>query len=212
MRDRATLLTTVALVSGLAAGSYWLSEQAKRNDPGKARLTHEVDFYAERFSLVRMNENGIPQYSIHATRMDHYADDDSSTLEKPAIVAQKPERPVVTLNADRGQMNSDAEDVHLYGHVAMKRAATATATEMFARSDYFLAQTELDILRTDQPVQITQGRSVINALSMEYDNGYQMLKLNEQVKGRGKAHLVPRGQSASSLGDTPLAGPTTGKS
>ncbi len=197
MRDRTTLLTTLVLVGGLAAASYWLAEQARRNDSTQSHAGHEVDFYAEHFSMQRMNENGITQYSIQAKRMDHYADDDSSTLDQPIMVAQKPGRPILTVNANRGLMTSDAEDVHLYGQVKIKRAATPIAAEMTAHSEYFLAQTELDRLSTNLPVQIIQGRSVINALSMQYDNGYQTLKLNEQVKGRGKALLVPRGRSAT---------------
>lgn len=202
MRERTTLLVSLTVLGGLAAGSYWLAERAHQADSTRAPLRHEPDYIVERFEMTRMDLQGVPQYSMNAQQMTHYADDDSADVIKPSLISRKTDRPVIHVDAERGQISSGAEQVHLYENAQVRRAATPTQAEMVMRSNYFLALPDEDIVRTNQPVQIEQTGSVIDASSMEYDNGYQSLALNSLVNGRGHATIAPRNRPAATTGQT----------
>jgi lipopolysaccharide export system protein LptC len=209
MRDQSTLVTSLILLGGLAAGSYWLAERARLGDATASAPKHEPDYIVEQFNMTRMNLNGIAQYSMQAQQMTHYADDDSTTMVKPVMVNRKPGRPEVFVNADRGMATSGAEQVELHDNAVLKRAATATSAEMNAYSDYFLVLPDEDRVRTDQAVKMTQAGSTVHAQSMEYDNGYLTMLLNSLTSGRGHAEIAPRNRPASSTGTRPTAAPAS---
>ena len=73
MRERTTLLVSLTVLGGLAAGSYWLAERAHQGDGTRAPLRHEPDYIVERFEMTRMDLQGVPQYSMNAQQMTHYA-------------------------------------------------------------------------------------------------------------------------------------------
>ena len=191
MRDRATLITSLVLLSGLAAASYWLAERARSGDVKRDQTGHVPDYFVERFSQVRLDEKGLPQYSVDSQRMTHFLDDDSTALEKPVFVSHKPDRPVVNIHADTGRLSTDGEQVHLYGNVEVRRSASADAPEFLAQTSYLLILPEEDRARTDKPVTANEGASRIVAQSMEYDNGYRNIKFNGLAHGRGQATLEP---------------------
>jgi len=66
MRDRATLITSLVLLSGLAAGSYWLAERARLGDAKHDQIGHVPDYFVERFSQIRIDEKGFPLYTVDA--------------------------------------------------------------------------------------------------------------------------------------------------
>jgi lipopolysaccharide export system protein LptC len=203
MRDRTTLFASFALLAGLAAGSYWLAERARQNDVRGEQRAHEPDYFVERFLQVRMDDRGLPLYTVEAGRMTHFADDDSTTLDAPVVVSRKPDRPVVEMQADTGQLSSDAERVQLAGNVSLRRAASATSAALDARTSYLLVLPEQDIARTNRPVHVTQGGSAIDAQSLEYDNGYRDVKFNTLASGRGRAVIEPRHREAAQAAVSP---------
>ncbi len=192
MRDRGTLAVSLALLSGLAVGSYWLAEQARLSDATPKNYGHDIDYTASDITLTRMDDKGRAQYVIDAKKLIHYSDDDSGELIQPRLAGAKADRPEMRVRADLGKTTSDGEEVRLYGNVVMTRAPWKGAAQLVARGPYMLALPEQEVLKTDQPIDVTQGGSHLTANGMQYDNGYRKLQLDGGKGGRVHAVIEPR--------------------
>jgi len=183
--DRAAAAISVALLAGLAGVSYYLAElSATMRGPDKVRkLTHEPDYFVEKFALIRMNVHGDPVFRMSAQRLVHYPDDDSSEFQQPVLVSLDPDKPLVTLRADRGSATSEGEQTHLYDNVLMTRAAVGDKPELQVRTDYVLVLANEDLARTDRPVRITYGASSLTGVGMEFNNAARVLTVQSRVRG-----------------------------
>ena len=192
MRERGTLVISIALLSGLAVGSYWLAEQARLSDATPKNRGHDIDYTASDISLTRMDDKGRAQYVIDAKKLVHYADDDSGELTQPRLAGAKADRPEMRVRADLGKTTAEGEEVRFYGNVVLNRAPWQGAPELVAKGPYMLALPEQEILKTDQPIAVTQGGSHVTANGMQYDNGYRKLQLDGGKGGRVRAVIEPR--------------------
>jgi lipopolysaccharide export system protein LptC len=193
MRERSTLVSSMVLLSVLAAGSYWLAVRARLFDPVAKAPTHDVDYYADNFELVRMDQNGKPDYRLRSDRMFHYADDDSTTLTKPALTTLSPAKPIIHLTAQSGDISSGGDLVHLKGAVHLTRDATASDPGLVADASRMTLWPDDDIARTDVPVHAVHGKSTMDGDTMYFNNTDQILKLNDDVPaGRTYVTLEPR--------------------
>ncbi len=192
MRERGTLAASVALLSGLAFGSYWLAEQARLGDVAPRKLGHEVDYTAQDITLTRMDDAGRAQYTLDAQKMVHYVDDDSGELTQPRVVGSKVGRPVMRLRADVGRTTADVDEVRLYGNVVLNRAAWRGAAPLVATSEYGRVWPDRERFETDRPIRIVRGGSSITAGSMQYDNATQVAKLGSAPGERIRQIIEPR--------------------
>lgn len=194
MRERSTLAISLVLLGALAAGSYWLAEQARLSDASAKGKRHEPDYWIERFGLTRMDEEGHGRYTISSARLVHYPDDDSTTLAQPRLVSLTPDKPRVNMRANEARISSDGERVDLIGDVEIRRAATGDSAEIVMRSPALLVLPEQDIARTDQPVEMIQGATRVAGRGLDFDNGKRYLQLNpNNIPGvRVNATFAPR--------------------
>ena len=130
MRDRGTLVLSVLLTGGLAVGSYWLAQQARLSDPVVRQPGHDIDYIADQITLTRMDETGRAQYVVDATKLIHFADDDSAELTRPKMVGAKLNRPEMRVRADLGKTTSEGQG----GPPLRQRGAGAPAVEGRART------------------------------------------------------------------------------
>ena len=205
MRDRGTLVLSVALLGGLAVGSYWLAQQARLSDPVARQAGHDIDYRADAITLTRMDETGRAQYTIDAAKLVHFADDDTGELTQPRIVGAKADRPEMRVRADRGTTTGDGVEVRLYGNVVLTRQPWRGAAELVAKGPYMLALPEREILSSDQPVDVVQGGSRITASAMQYDNGFRTLKLDGGKGGRVRTVIEARGTRQAARSAPPAA-------
>lgn len=203
MRERGTLVVSVALIGALAVGSYWLAQQARLSDAVARPVGHDVDYTASGITLTRMDERGIAQYVIDASKLVHYVDDDSGELTEPRLVGAKADRPEMRVRADLGKTTGDGEEVRLYGNVVLRRQPWKGAQELVATGPYMLVQPDRELLSSDQPVDVTQGGSRINANAMQYDNGHRTIQLDGGAGGRVHAVIEARSARANARAATP---------
>lgn len=184
-RNFTSALFPLTLLAALAALTLWLSYaiQLPEEDPdGKRR--HDPDYFIEDFSLRKLDPQGILHYSLTARKMLHFPDDDSTVTTQTKLVYTRPNRPTMTITADRATANSDASQVHLYDHVRIHREATATQEALIGTAPDLLLLPDEERARTSSPVQITQGHSRLDGTGMELDNAARTFHLQARVTGQ----------------------------
>lgn len=204
MRERGTLALSGLLCGALAIGSYWVAQQARLSDLPSRKLGHDVDYTADDITLTRMDATGRAEYTIDATKLIHFFDDDSGELTQPRMAGAKANRPEMRVRADLGRTTSDGEEVRLYGGVVLTRQPWRGAPTMVAKSEYMQAYPDREVVETDRPIQIVRGGSSLDASSMHYDNATQRLKADSGEAGRTRTVIEPHG--ARTAGSKPTAG------
>ena len=184
-RDRASNLFPLLLLLALAAGSLWLERAIQAPERDKSgQMRHDPDFIAEDFGLTKMSAAGKPEYSLSAARMLHYPDDDSTDIVAPHLVQRHDNAAPVVIRADRGHISRNGEVASFYGNVVVVREAGRGRSELRVQTEYLQIVPDRDIARTDMPVVITEGRSRLTGVGMEFNNETRQFALLSQVRGR----------------------------
>lgn len=183
-RERAYHLFPLLLMLALAAGSLWLERavQAPERD-NSAKLRHDPDFIGEDFGITKIGATGKPEYILSAARMLHYPDDESTEVVAPRLVQRHDRAPPIVIRADRGTIAKSGAEATFHGNVVMVREAGPGNNELRAQTEYLQIVPDRDLARTDQAVVITEGRSRLAGVGMEFNNKTRQFVLQSQVRG-----------------------------
>ncbi len=181
---RVSSLFPLLLMLALAAASLWLERavQAPQRDHS-GKLRHDPDFVADQFGIVKMNASGKAEYTLFAESMLHYPDDGSTSIVAPRLVQRHDNAEPIVIRAERGLVSKTGEDARFFGNVVVVREAGRGRGELRVQTDYLEIIPERDIARTDQPVIITEGRSRLSGIGMEFNNKTRQFWLRSQVRG-----------------------------
>jgi lipopolysaccharide export system protein LptC len=183
-RQRSSSLFPLLLILAMAAGSLWLEravQAPERDRSGKSR--HDPDFIAEDFGITKMSPAGNPEYSLSAERMLHYPDDESTDILAPRMVQRQENAAPVLIRADRGRISRNGEETQFYGNVVVLREAGRGRGELRVQTEYLQIIPERDLARTDKPVVISEGRSRLTGVGLEFNNKTRQFALLSQVRG-----------------------------
>lgn len=167
---------------GLLGITYWLNLQVMpepaKPDNGKH---HDPDAIMENFSAVKLNEQGVPHFIMAAKKMQHYPDDDSTTLELPRLATLSAEHPTIHTIAKLGIVSSRGDEISLHGDVEVLREASGQQSQLTLQTEYLRIVPDRDLANTDRAVTIVDARSTIHATGLEMDNKARTLKLLSKV-------------------------------
>lgn len=183
-RDRVSSLFPLLLMLALAAGSLWLERAAQppeSDNSGKKR--HDPDFIAEDFGITKMSATGRPEYILSAKRMLHFPDDDTTYILAPHLVQRHDDAAPIDIGADRGLVSGDGNETKFFGNVAVVREAGRGRPELRIQTEYLQILPDRDLALTDKPVVITEGRSRLSGVGMEFNNRTRQFKLQSKVRG-----------------------------
>ena len=186
MKRRVTHVLPLVLVLFLAAltlGLQYVVQGGYGSSVPSTAKRHEPDAVIENFTVRRLGEQGKPQYTLSAPKMMHFPDDDSSEVLYPRIVHIAEDGGTVTATANRGKVTKDGEEAFLYENVLVVRSATPKQLELRARTEFLHVLSEERIARTDKPVIITQGRSILTGVGMELSKDTRIITLQSRVRG-----------------------------
>ena len=184
-RDRVSSLFPLLLMLMLAAGSLWLEHAVQPPEgDGSGRKRHDPDFIAEDFGITKMSAAGTPEYSLSAKRMLHFPDDDTTYILAPRLVQRHDDAPPIDIGADRGLVSKDGNETSFFGNVTVVREAGRGRAELRIQTEYLNILPDRDLALTDKPVVITEGRSRLSGVGMEFNNRTRQFKLMSSVRGR----------------------------
>ncbi len=181
--DHIAAALSILLLAALAGATWYLALLSMREDGNAAarNVPGEPDYFMDDAVFTRINADGEPVFRISADHMLHFPEDGSSTYEHPYLVSVDPAKPRLTVRADRGRSNADGSETLLTGDVVMVRAATPAEPLMTIRTERVTVFSETEIARTDRPVRIERGESVLTGVGMEFDNAARSLKVDSRV-------------------------------
>ncbi|RKP49204.1 LPS export ABC transporter periplasmic protein LptC [Trinickia fusca] len=180
----ASLLSLLAMAA-LAGVTYWLLQATRPPDDRDLERpkTHTPDYFSDNLSVSELDNSGMTQYRLTASKLVHYEDDENSDLTHPAIRAFQPGKPIVTATGERGKVNADASIVDLYDNARILRAPGYGDPEMQADSSHFRVLVNDDVILTEKPVKLRRGLSVMTASAMNYNNVTRVIQLFGNVRG-----------------------------
>ncbi|MDP3621268.1 MAG: LPS export ABC transporter periplasmic protein LptC [Polynucleobacter sp.] len=186
-------LMPLLLMGGLTLLTFWLVQ--KNTPPPKDAIErvrlHEPDYTLTNGALSYLNEQGKTKYRILGTKLIHYDDDASIDITQPKMRSFQPDKAPVTVRAKRGQIDGDLSILDLYDNVEIYRPPQAASESqkasphMLARSSYFQVFINDDVIKTNKPMELEQGLSVMNSTEGGiFNNVQQSMTLLGLVKGR----------------------------
>lgn len=183
MNDRLTAWFPLLLLAALAALTFWLDRLVQPPATTQAAARHDPDYVVDGLSAVRMAPDGTVKHSLHAEKMVHYPDDDTTHLRSPRFVSYATAKAPVTITAKQAMVSSEGENIYFHEDVLVKRAPYAKRSELVMRTSYLHVIPDNNIAKTDRPVTITDANTTVQAVGLELNSETQVLRLLSNVKG-----------------------------
>ena len=193
--DRFRTWLAVIFLAVLALASFWILELMRRNDTeGNSRSSarSEPDYYVEKFSFIRLPNNGQANYHITGDKLSHQPQNDVFEIQQPRINSFDADKVPLNIRADKAiieQKNMQitparADDqIHLQGNVQAERPESASSKYMILKSEYLLLLPNENKMKTDLAVSLITNNSEIHAIGMMADNVSQQIQLLSKVHG-----------------------------
>ncbi|MBL0167972.1 MAG: LPS export ABC transporter periplasmic protein LptC [Propionivibrio sp.] len=172
-------LSLLLILTGLTFWLRYATELPQTKHDGKLR--HDPDYIITDAILRKIDQTGRLKYTLSATDIRHYPDDESTDMLKPNLVHFQAKKPPVTMSAERGHMSKDGEKVDLYDNVRIRRSASAQYEELTAYTPELTVLPNVEKAFTKSPVLITQGKSWMKGVGMQVDNRAQTYLLESQA-------------------------------
>jgi lipopolysaccharide export system protein LptC len=187
--DVASAYLPLLLMASLAAGTWWLVRDAPVAETRTAAPPprHEADYVMTHFVVQRFATDGSLRTQIEGTQLRHYPDNDTLDIDDARIRAISDNGTVTLASARRALANGDGSEVQLIGDARVTRPADGKQEEIEFRSEFLHAFRNVEQVRSNQPVVVTQGTNVVHAEGMEYDNLSRVVDL----KGHSTATFMP---------------------
>ena len=175
--------TGLPLLLLLLGAVYWLSQQLQPLPviPDSSKR-HAPDFIVNRFVATTLNEQGKPRFVVAAQQMLHYPDNDSTYLDAPKFTSFDTDHPPVYTYANNGMVSGKGDEIFLRDNVKIVSTASSTQREITFTTSYLHVIPDRGLAITDQPVMMVDGRNIVRAVGMKFDNKARIVKLLAQVK------------------------------
>jgi lipopolysaccharide export system protein LptC len=174
----------LGIIGALVLVTTWLGQLAEQHPlqdnpaPG-----HNPDYFVDDLHATAYDITGTPRYHLTASKMQHYIDNDTTTLESPVFLRDGPGVPRVEARSNHGLVSAKGDIVYLLDGVKVTQASLAEGLPIMLTTEYLEVRPNSDRLSTDKPVILQQGTSVLRGNSMVADGKAKTLQLSGRVKG-----------------------------
>ena len=180
----------LVIAGGLVILTAWLGQLAQAPQArGDGAFGHDPDYFVEDFNATAFDVAGAPRYRLNAVRMTHYLDDDTAELVAPRFVREGGAGMArVVVRSLRGLVSPDGEDVYFLGDVRMLQERPNGGTPLELTTEYLRVIPDIDLIRTNKPVLLKDGRGELRGGAMVADGKRRTLELTGRVKGVYEIH------------------------
>lgn len=183
MRMHSNHLLPLVLLTLLAALTIWLERATQSDSEAKGdKLRHDPDYFVSGLAFRHFNLDGSLQSSLEAKQMVHYPDDDSTLVTAPALTFYARAEPT-RLTSRNARVSEDGKEVLLTEDVRVVREASAEGPELVMTTTRLRVYPDDELARTDTPVNIVNGQSVIRGQGLEADHRAHTFTLIGRAQG-----------------------------
>jgi lipopolysaccharide export system protein LptC len=165
----------------LAGVSFWLERAVQPGPLHQSVARHDPDFWADNFTIKRFGPDGKLQNTLTASRMEHYPDDDTTTVKNPAM--QYHRQPPVTISSSKGLIGKDGKEISLIGDALIVRGGREKTPATHVTTEVLNVFPDDEKASSSHPVAITQGQSLIRGSGMVSDSRTGISVLSGRVTG-----------------------------
>ena len=184
MRLTTTRLFPLALMLSLALLTFYLERMVRDEETTPNKRRHDPDYIVTNFTATTFDALGRPLSVLSAARMVHYPDDDTTELYRPRMLQSRPNEPRMTVNAERGSVSANGEEIFLYDNVVLVREADGEHPEARLTTSFLHVLRDRSLVRTDREVLIVEDSRSLSGRGMEYDSESRVFTLLADVRGR----------------------------
>ena len=187
-----TRLFPLLLMGALALLTLWLDHQVRVEGGDHPSLRrHDPDYLVTNFTTTTYNRDGHAETELAAAQMQHYPDDDSTDVTGPRLVQSKPEQPRFTVQAERGKISREGDEIFLYDHVVLVRDAIGDEPPARMTTSFLHILRDRGLVRTDREVLFEQAGRALTGRGMEYHTDTRELFLHADVRARFDPKKAP---------------------
>ena len=164
--------------------TLWLDHQVRVEGvahPSYRR--HDPDYLVTNFTTTTFSRDGRAETTLSAAELQHYPDDDSTELTSPRVMQAKPDQPRFTVQADRGKISREGDEIFLYDNVVLVREADGVRPEARMTTSFLHILRDLSLVRSDREVRFEEPGRWLTGRGMEYFNATRELFLRDDVHG-----------------------------
>ena len=176
MKKQFTLLTFIII----ALIGIWSVLEAPDEAPLVTKDPHFVDAYARDFTMLSMDKDGQPYYTLTADLMEHFNDSGEAEITQPVFNIDKNDNAWV-ISARRGKIDDNNIWVTLNEDVVMLQTNSDSPLQLKTSKMRFNTKTQ--IAHSDKRVDITQGALSLKSNGMVFNNKTGDLELLAGVNG-----------------------------
>lgn len=186
-REAALGQLPLVLMALLAGATWWLVQ--KTPVPASEAVTgpprHEPDYLMRGFSVQHYTGTGPARGVIEGDVVRHYPDTGSLEIEGVRLQWRDDVGHRLRATAARAETDAQGREVRLAGGASVVREARPDEPgPLEFRGEELVFDRVRDQVRSDRPVILRQGASVIEARALVYDHADGRLELRGAVHGR----------------------------
>jgi len=179
MRERAPALIAILLLFALVVGTWLAADYTQRSisiDPPR-RVTHEPDSWASNFVMVRTDNAGVAINRLEGKHMLHFPDDDSYEITTAKAIGQQPGSPITIGTSRVAVMDQGGDRIIMKGDAHVHRMPDQDNVALDVKSEELTLLPDKDLVLTDMPALVVNGKSTMNGTGMRYDNKTRQLQV-----------------------------------
>src|SRR5690606_15330291 len=120
---------------------------------------------------------GMAINRLEGTRMQHYPDDDSYEITTAKAVGQQPGSPITIATSKTAIMDKGGARVVMNDNAHVHRPAFEDNSALDVKSEQLIILPDEDVVFTDLPAVVVNGKSTMNGKGMRYDNKTRQLQV-----------------------------------
>mgnify|MGYP002776445106 FL=1 len=174
----------VVLALILAAMSYWLAIVSNPPEEDRSgRYRHDPDVVANAVQLKAYGEQGLKKDTLTAKVVEHFPDDETTTMTKPNLVhVSAQDVPATTIKSDQAFLNSDQSEVELVGNVVGFRPRYNGRESVTFNTSQIMIFTDEERAETKHRVKVYQGKDWLAGTGFDIDNVTQVYNFHSNVE------------------------------
>jgi len=181
VKDRAASLFPLVMLLLLAALTLWLNRVIQADTP-RGPQRHDPDYWVERFEVRRFDIDGKLQHTVVADKLLHYPDNDTTIVTTPHLTYHQ--QPPTEIFARTAYIGRDGKEVDLVDDVrVIRHGALGDSPRTLLETRTLKVFPDDERGTTNDPVVITQGKSIMRGTGLDIDNRSGITVLRGRVTG-----------------------------